>query len=122
MSAQDELDMAKTKDLDIVTEARRLGQLAEKTGLKLPAGITGPGLIKEADAIAAELDAIEADKRALTTKIAAKDSAIAAMADKAKRIRSGVKAEYGDDSTEYENVGGKRASERKKPSPKAPPA
>lgn len=114
--------MANTKDLDIVTEARRLGQLAVKTGLKLPAGITGPGLIKEADAAAAELDAIESDKRAMTTKIATKDGNIAALADKAKRIRSGVKAEYGDDSTEYENVGGKRASDRKKPAAKAPPA
>lgn len=114
--------MANTKDLDIVTEARRLGQLAVKTGLKLPAGITGPGLIKEADAAAAELDSIEADKRAMTTKIAAKDVHIAALAEMAKRIRSGVKAEYGDDSTEYENVGGKRASDRKKPAAKAPPA
>lgn len=114
--------MANARDLDVVTEARRLGQLAEKTGLKLPAGITGPELIKGADAAAAQLDAIEADKRALAGKIVAKDAAIAALADKAKRIRSGVKAEYGDDSSEYESVGGKRASDRKKPGSKAPPA
>ncbi len=33
--------------------------------------------------------------------------------DKVKRIRAGVKAVYGDNSNEYEMVGGTRASERK---------
>jgi hypothetical protein len=44
------------------------------------------------------------------------------LAAKAKRIRGGVKAEFGDDANEYENVGGKRASDRKKPAAKSPPA
>ena len=39
--------------------------------------------------------------------------------DKVKRMRSGVKAIYGDDSTEYELVGGTRLSERKSPTRKA---
>jgi hypothetical protein len=33
--------------------------------------------------------------------------------DKVKRIRFGVKALYGDDSSEYEMVGGTRLSDRK---------
>ena len=36
-----------------------------------------------------------------------------------KRIRTGVKAIYGDDSLEYERVGGKRASEIKRSPHKA---
>jgi hypothetical protein len=35
------------------------------------------------------------------------------MWDKVKRARSGIKANYGDDSQEYEKVGGTRMSERK---------
>ena len=33
--------------------------------------------------------------------------------DKVKRVRAGVKANYGDDSQQYEMVGGTRTSERK---------
>ena len=33
--------------------------------------------------------------------------------DKVKRARAGVKANYGDDSSQYEMVGGTRLSERK---------
>ena len=35
--------------------------------------------------------------------------------DKTKRVRNAVKGLYGDDSSEYEMVGGKRISERKPP-------
>ena len=110
--------MASTRNSDTPIETRQVAQYAETTNLKLPGGFTPAGLIQEADAAAALLDAIEADKRALAAKIAGKDAAIAALADKLKRIRSGVKAEYGDDSTEYESVGGKRSSDRKKPQSK----
>jgi hypothetical protein len=34
--------------------------------------------------------------------------------DKVKRLRAGIKGAYGDDSSEYEMVGGTRRSERKK--------
>ena len=36
-----------------------------------------------------------------------------AMWDKIKRVRAGVKANYGDDSQQFEMVGGTRTSERK---------
>jgi chromosome segregation ATPase len=46
--------------------------------------------------------------------------------DQVKRVRSGVKAIYGDDSSQYEMIGGTRRSERKRPVRKtaasAPPA
>lgn len=38
--------------------------------------------------------------------------------DNVKRARSGFKSTFGDDSNEYERVGGTRASDRKKPKPK----
>ncbi len=38
-----------------------------------------------------------------------------AIWDKVKRVRTGMKAIYGDDSSQYEMVGGTRMSERKPP-------
>ena len=35
--------------------------------------------------------------------------------DKVKRVRAGVKAIYGDDSSQYQMVGGTRMSDRKSP-------
>lgn len=42
--------------------------------------------------------------------------------DKVKRIRAGVKANYGDDSSQFEMVGGTRTSDRKSPTRKTTPA
>jgi hypothetical protein len=44
-----------------------------------------------------------------------RDLAYNAMWDKIKRVRAGVKANYGDDSQQFEMVGGTRTSERKSP-------
>ncbi len=44
------------------------------------------------------------------------------MWDKIKRVRAGVKANYGDDSQQYEMVGGTRTSDRKPRARKAVPA
>jgi len=42
--------------------------------------------------------------------------------DTLKRLRAGIKAAYGDDSSQYEMLGGTRRSERKKAVRKAPSA
>ncbi len=47
-----------------------------------------------------------------------RDALYQSIWDKVKRIRSGVKGIYGDDSTQYEMVGGTRKSERKTPARK----
>ena len=44
-----------------------------------------------------------------------RDAANLSLWDKVKRVRAGVKANYGDDSSQYEMVGGTRLSERKTP-------
>ena len=44
-----------------------------------------------------------------------RDAATLALWDKVKRARVGIKAVYGDDSSEYELAGGTRLSDRKKP-------
>ena len=44
-----------------------------------------------------------------------RDELYLAAWDKVKRVRASVKGMYGDDSNEYELVGGTRRSERKRP-------
>lgn len=50
-----------------------------------------------------------------------RDDLYLAAWDKVKRVRAGVKGNYGDDSSQYEMVGGTRASERKSPTRKPAP-
>ena len=49
-----------------------------------------------------------------------RDALYLSMWEKVKRVRAGVKANYGDDSSQYEMVGGTRMSERKSPVRKTP--
>jgi hypothetical protein len=49
----------------------------------------------------------------LTDKRNQRDATYIGMWDKLKRVRNGIKATYGDDSSQYEMVGGTRLSERK---------
>jgi hypothetical protein len=50
-----------------------------------------------------------------------RDALYTAMWDKVKRVRSAVKGIYGDDSSQYELVGGTRKSDRKTPVRKPKP-
>jgi len=52
---------------------------------------------------------------ALDTVRDQRDAAIIELWNNVKRARSGVKGIYGDDSSQYDLVGGTRRSERKKP-------
>ena len=79
-------------------------------------------------------ESVEADMAAIAAKIAARDELkatleqasneiermVAALNDKNTRILAGVGAQLGKDSDEYEQVGGTRTSERKKPGPRKP--
>ncbi|MBM4345190.1 MAG: hypothetical protein FJ100_17610 [Deltaproteobacteria bacterium] len=107
--------MAKNTDLGVVTEARRLAGVVIKGKLKLPSGLTAEQMTKDADSAQKELDDIDQTKRSLTKKVTDKNKSIKGLRDVIKRLRNAVKGEYGDDSTEYESVGGKRLSERKPP-------
>jgi hypothetical protein len=72
--------------------------------------------VTAATTLDAQITALEAQ---LTDKKNQLDSLYAGVWDRTKRIRSAVKGVYGDDSSQYEIVGGKRLSERKRPTRKA---
>jgi hypothetical protein len=67
---------------------------------------------EQAQTIQANLDALEAQLTDLRNR---RDQTLATIWNDVKRVRAGMKAIYGDDSSQYEMVGGTRKSERKKP-------
>jgi hypothetical protein len=71
---------------------------------------------KEASANLQEADStVEAKRTELTALIIDRDSQAAALNEWVSRARSGFRAVYGPDSTQYQQAGGTRASERRKP-------
>ncbi|MBL8080871.1 MAG: hypothetical protein JNM55_23060 [Anaerolineales bacterium] len=75
--------------------------------------------LTEAVSIRSQMDALETQITNLRNQYHSKNQSIW---DKVKRVRSSVKGIYGDDSSQYEMVGGTRLSERKPPKRKAGPA
>lgn len=72
--------------------------------------------IAQAGPLQSQMDALETQ---LTNLRNQRDTLYQALWDKVKRVRSSVKGIYGDDSSQYEMVGGTRLSERKSPKRRA---
>jgi hypothetical protein len=66
--------------------------------------------IEKAGALEGEVNDL---RTLLIDRLNQRNDAYASLWDSVKRVRSGVKGIYGDDSSQYELVGGTRASERK---------
>jgi hypothetical protein len=71
--------------------------------------------ITQAGQLLSQMNALEAQITNLRNQ---RDALYQELWDKVKRVRNGVKANYGDDSSQYEMVGGTRLSERKSPTRK----
>ena len=82
----------------------------------LPAALSTD--ITSATALESQLAALELQ---LTNTRNQRDALYIGLWDKVKRVRAGVKANYGDDSSQYEMVGGTRLSDRKSPRRRALP-
>ena len=79
----------------------------------------GPSTPDSLSADLASVDDLAARIRSLKTELLdlrnQRDAACIEVWDKVKRTRAGIKAIYGDDSTEYQIAGGTRRSDRKRP-------
>jgi CRISPR/Cas system-associated protein Cas7 (RAMP superfamily) len=64
----------------------------------------------QVDPLVSQLTALETQMTNLRNQ---RDALYGAIWDKVKRVKNGVKAIYGDDSSQYEMVGDTRRSERK---------
>jgi hypothetical protein len=84
------------------------------------------GYETEITTFSASLDSYNEKLAALDELQNSVEAAESSLRDKNKRILSAVEAQYGQDSSEYEQAGGTRQSERKRPTgrpstPKTPP-
>src|SRR5512133_4327790 len=103
------LDVVKQAQ-DVLSAWNQMGTTAATVGTLTPALLTTD--VTAATALEAEMSRLEAQ---LTDRRNQRDALYASIWDKVKRVRSGIKGIFGDDSSQYEMVGGTRLSERKSP-------
>lgn len=101
---------------DILTQAQIILDAWKSINLELKIGeLAHTDLeadIAKAKPIQSQLNELEAKLTDLRNQ---RDVLYTGIWDKAKRVRNGVKGIYGDDSSQYEMVGGTRRSDRKPP-------
>jgi hypothetical protein len=101
---------------DILEQSRTILEAWKQINPDLVIGeLTQPGLegaLNQAVPIATQITALETQLTDLRNQ---RDALYTGLWEQLKRVRSGVKAIYGDDSSQYEMVGGTRKSERKSP-------
>ena len=103
------LVLEESKDILVVWSANPGFTLGDMTETKFKA--TSDGL----DATLTQIKKLEGDLQALANQ---RDDQATALREWNTRLRSGIRGAFGPDSTEYEQAGGTRKSERKHPSRK----
>jgi hypothetical protein len=102
----------------LLQEAGEIKKALEKISATLPAGISAADMaakITALETVVSELDAVNADR---TRLVNSKGEQAETLSDFIVQVRLAVKAVCGSDSSEYEMIGGTRASDRKKPKKK----
>lgn len=98
----------------LLQEAGEVKEALEKIGAGLPDAISAAEMetrIAALEAKVSELDALNAERTQLVNE---KGDIAEDLSDYIVQVRAVVKGLFGDDSSEYEMVGGTRSSERKK--------
>jgi hypothetical protein len=105
-----------TQAQSIVTAWNQIGATTT-LGTLLPASLTTD--INAATTLDTQIASLE---HQLTNARNQREVLYLGLWEKVKRVRAGAKANYGDDSSQYELVGGTRLSDRKSPSRRSVPA
>jgi len=110
---------AKAYPTDVLEQAQAVLDAWKEIGEKVTFGdLTSDmlsGDLAQALPLQSQMNALEAQLTDLRNQ---RDALYEAIWEKVKRVRNGVKGSYGDDSSQYEMVGGTRLSERKTPTRK----
>ena len=105
---------------DITTQAQTVLDKWKQINPSLALGELTPATL---EANLNKLTPIRSRMTALKTELTdlqnQREAVCADMWDQVKRVRSGIKGIYGDNSSQYEMIGGIRKSERKRPVRKA---
>src|SRR5688500_8790883 len=106
---------------DVIHQARRVLDAWNQIDNQLTIGkLTIAALVMEINQARVVDEQITSLKNQLTDLRNQRQALHLSTWDKIKRLRAAIKGIYGDDSSQYEMVGGTRVSERKKPSRKIP--
>ena len=115
--------MARTKRTSAVLETARQRLAGLKSINPAPdfgTTLTLTGYETDITTLSEKLDSYNEQLSALDSLQNGLDSAETALREKNTRILSAAEAHYGPDSSEYEQAGGTRRSERKRTGPKGP--
>jgi hypothetical protein len=111
---------AKPYPTDVIEQAQSVLAAWNQIDAKVVFGtLTNAALttdITQANLLVTQMNTLEAQITNLRNQ---RDTLQTELWDKVKRVRNAVKGNYGDDSSQYEMVGGTRRSERKSPARKA---
>jgi hypothetical protein len=115
--------MARTKRTSTILEEARQ-RLAGMKSISPPpdfgASLTLAGYETDINAVTVLLDSYNEQLSALDQAQNELQAAEKALQEKKVRMLSAAEAQYGSDSSEYEQAGGTRRSDRKRPGPKKP--
>ena len=111
---------ARLYPFDVIEQAKDVTQGWKTFDAAFKVGeLTCAALEEDVNNALGQQNQIDALEKQLTDLRNQRDGDNAAMWEKVKRVRSAVKGIYGDDSSQYELVGGTRMSDKKKPAKKA---
>jgi uncharacterized small protein (DUF1192 family) len=106
---------------NLLQEASKIKEAMEKIGDRLPAGISVAELETRITALQTSAKAVDALNAERTQMVNVKADDVTTLNEYLIIIRLAIKSLCGLNSSEYEMVGGTRASERKKPVRKPKP-
>jgi uncharacterized protein YydD (DUF2326 family) len=121
MRNQQEVVMIGGNIANLLQEASKIKEAMEKIGDKLPAGISIAELEAKINALKKSAKAVDAINAERTQMVNVKADDVTTLNEYLIIIRLAIKSLCGLNSSEYEMVGGTRASERKKPVRKPKP-
>lgn len=105
----------------LLQEANEIKKALEKIGAGLPEGLAAADMAAKISGLAKAVDELDALNAERTRLVNSKAEQAEALSDHIVQVRAAVKGIFGADSTEYDMVGGTRASERKPYTKKAAP-
>ena len=106
--------MTYRNEAERIAEAKRVQMLVQEMDTDMPEDLRSTQIAAAITAVEERTAAVKKLKADLAAAVDGKNNAFRELRDLMKRVRSAAKAVFGDDSLEYERVGGKRASEIKR--------
>jgi hypothetical protein len=107
---------------DVLTDANRIVDTWNANPDFQLGAITLTKFTEARNSLAAADAEVESKRTELSALLNAREESYAVMQDLVTRVRAGFKAVYGPDSTQYEQAGGTRRSERASTTRKAKPS